>query len=56
MRKKELIANLEDFDDASEVVFISCSSDLVDLESNGVEVNRALEVHNGNLRIIALME
>ena len=56
MKKKELLEKMVDFSDDSEVVFVTQTKELLTLESDGTDVNYVLEVHNGERKVIALME
>lgn len=55
MKKKELLEKIKSFDDDSYVVFITNYAELLDLDSEGVNVEKAIEVSNGAKKVIALM-
>ncbi|KKN03334.1 hypothetical protein LCGC14_1108760 [marine sediment metagenome] len=56
MNKQELLEKLKTFDDDSEVVFITDSEFLLQLDEEGADINGVAEVNNGRQKIIALME
>ena len=56
MQKKELVESIEKFDDNSDVVFVTELRDLLNLDTEGTDVNKIVEVNNGEKKVIALME
>ncbi len=56
MKKRELVESIKNFDDDSDVVFVTEYRDLLVLDSEGTDVNMIVEINNGEKKVIALME